>query len=247
MSDSWNKNLKVAGFFGQSGSGKTTIIRNVKKSVNGRNIYQNVGIIRYLFGKLNSNGECNYTNPQELIDNNYEKISKLEGKEKAKEIDAVYEKYIRSQFQLLNDWSSEVFSEIRSEYTTPSILLVDRSPIDFYTLTLCGLKELKSKFGKTSYNNICQILLRLLKETAEYNSNTFINAIFVTKPWKADDINNLKDGVRDQYLQDYYTGDNWYSRYKDIKLTKTMTFNIDENTTDLQERANLVNKCLEEV
>ena len=237
-----NKNLKVVGFFGQSGSGKTTIIRNVNKKINGSVIYQNTGIIRYLFGK------GNYTNPQSLIDVNSQRISQLtDKKEKNREIDTIYEKYIRSQFQLLNDWSSEIFEIIRQQYSSSSILLVDRSPVDFYALTICGMKELEKEFGKQKLNDMCQLLMRLLKETAEYNANTFINAIFVTKPWKGDDINNLKDGVRDQYLTEAYTGENWYSKYSDIDLNKTMTFNITEKVTDLQERAKLVNKCLEEI
>ena len=41
------------------------------------------------------------------------------------------------------------------------------------------------------------------------------------KEFYKDDINNLKDGVRDQYLSETYTGTNWYSKYKDIKLNKT--------------------------
>jgi len=236
-----NKNLKVVGFFGQSGSGKTTIIRNVSKKINGNVVYQNTGIIRYLFGK------GNYTNPKLLIDRNTVRISKIEDKkEKNKEIDKIYEEYIRSQFQLLNDWSTEIYTATTEQYSSPSILLVDRSPIDFYALTLCGMKELKEAFGK-KLNDMCELLLRLVKKTAEFNTNNFINAIFVTKPWKTSDINNLKDGVRDQYLLDTYTGDNWYPKYNDINLDETKTFTIDENVTDLQERAELVNKCLEEI
>ena len=242
MSLNRNKNLKIVGFFGQSGSGKTTIIRNMDKKIGNNVIYQNVMIIRYLFSK------GTYHNPEELISNNFNRISKIENiTEKNKEIDAIYEKYIRSQFQLLNDWSTEIFLATQEQYSTLSILLVDRSPIDFYVLTLCGLKVLKEKFEKKNMNEICEILLKLIKQTAKDNSDNFINAIFITKPWNASDINKLKDGVRDQYLTENYTGNSWYDKYSDVDIKNTMTFNISENVKSLRDRVKIVTKCLEEI
>jgi ABC-type dipeptide/oligopeptide/nickel transport system ATPase component len=241
MSFNRNSNLKIVGFFGQSGSGKTTIIRNVDKKVNNQVIFQNTGIIRYLFKKNDY-----YVNPAGLVDECLEKVNALKNGEKNAEIDIIYERYIRSQFQLLNDWSTEVYMTTTESYSTPSILLVDRSPIDFYVLTLCGMEYLQEVFKK-KMNQFCTYLISLIRQTAEDNTNNFLNAIFITKPWKTSDINNLKDGIRDQYLTDGYIGENWYPRFDDINLTETKSFVIDEDIIELDARAKFVNMKLEDI
>jgi len=241
MSFNRNSNLKIVGFFGQSGSGKTTIIRNVDKKVNDQVIFQNTGIIRYLFKKNDY-----YLNPQGLVDENLERVNALKNGEKNAEIDIIYEKYIRSQFQLLNDWSTEIYMSTMESYSSPCILLVDRSPVDFYSLTICGMKYLQEVFKK-KMNQFCTYLISLIRQTAEDNSNNFLNAIFITKPWKTSDINNLKDGIRDQYLTDDYVGENWYSNFEDVNLTETKTFSIEEDIIELDARAKFVNKKLEEI
>jgi ABC-type dipeptide/oligopeptide/nickel transport system ATPase component len=241
MSFNRNSNLKIVGFFGQSGSGKTTIIRNVDKKVNDQVIFQNTGIIRYLFKKNDY-----YLNPQGLVDENLERVNALKNGEKNAEIDIIYEKYIRSQFQLLNDWSTEIYMSTMESYSSPCILLVDRSPVDFYSLTICGMKYLQEVFKK-KMNQFCTYLISLIRQTAEDNANNFLNAIFITKPWKTSDINNLKDGIRDQYLTDDYVGENWYSNFEDVNLTETKTFSIEEDIIELDARAKFVNKKLEEI
>lgn len=243
MSFNHNKNLKIIGFFGQSGSGKTTIIRNVAKTIGDQYVLQNTGIIRYLF-KKNSKS---YTDPQKMIKKNADLLESVTNKDDKKhKIDAIYEDYIRSQFRLLNDWSTEIYEATTETHHYPSILLVDRSPIDFYVLTICGMKVLTNYFKKEP-NDACKWLIYLIKKTAEDNTNNFLNAVFVTKPWKSSDINKLKDGIRDQYLQDEYTDKNWYSRFKDVKLTETQKFEISDKITDLKERATLVEEKLSEL
>jgi len=240
-----NKNLKIAGFFGQSGSGKTTIIRNTAKKINSHVIFQNTGIIRYLF-KKNSHIKGYYVSPRQLIDDNAKILEELEGEKRDAKIDEIYESYIRSQFRLLNDWSTEVYLTTTEEYSTPCILLVDRSPIDFYALTICGMRLLRETYKKR-LNDLCSWLMYLIRQTAEDNTNNFFNAIFVTKPWKTSDINKLKDGIRDQYLEDHYVGKKWYNKYKDVDLRDTETFYINESVIKLEERAELVNEKLKEI
>lgn len=230
-----NPNLQVIGFFGQSGAGKTTIIRNISPKVNDKMILQNTGIIRYLFQKNDY-----YTNPVELYKKNEQAISEMKSQEKALKIDEIYEKYIRSQFQLLNDFSTEVFLSYREKYATKSVLMVDRSPIDFYALTVAGLEFLKSKLNR-KLNNQCKLLLDLLRKTAETNTKNFFDAIIVTKPWQEiDKVDDLEDGVRDQYLSEWYVGDNWYNTIKDVSLGDVKQFEIGENIKNLKSRAELV-------
>jgi len=230
-----NENLKIVGFFGQSGAGKTTIIRNVDKKVNGQIVLQNTGIIRYLFKKNN-----NYKNPVDII-------SKKDSIPPEKINELVYEKYIRSQMQLLNDWSTEMFLSTLEHYLTPSILLLDRSPVDFYVITLGGLKVLTKEFG-VELNSDNQHLLEINRKIAEDNTNNFFDAVFITKPWNNGNINTLCDGVRDQYLAEEYTGENWYSHYKDVNLIhEVKSFVIGEDVTDLQKRAKFVSAKLTEV
>jgi len=243
MSFNRNKNLKIVGFFGQSGSGKTTIIRNVDKRVNNQMIIQNTGIIRYLFNKNNS-----YKNPVNIITDNKQELADIKStQERDAKISVIYENYIRSQMQLLNDWSTEVYLLTQEIYTEPSILLFDRSPIDFYAITVCGLKVLKDEFEK-ELDPMNEYFLRLNKQIAEDNTNNFFNAIFVTKPWSNNNINTLRDGIRDQYLSDKYTGDIWYDQYKDMKIKEEIkTFTIEADVIDLYKRAKLVSEKLLEI
>lgn len=240
-----NENLKIVGFFGQSGSGKTTIIRNVDKRVNNQAIIQNTGIVRYLFKKNNS-----YQDPINIIAESKQEKDNAQEKDNTQETDktiGVYERYIRSQMQLLNDWSTEVFLLTQEVYPEPSILLLDRSPIDFYVMTVCGINTLIDEFGK-KLSPMDEHFLKLNKQIAEDNTNNFFNAIFVTKPWGDSNINTLRDGIRDQYLSEKYTGDVWYEQYDKIKLIKDIkTFVIGEDIIDLNERAKLVNEKLTEI
>ena len=242
MSFNRNINLKIIGFFGQSGAGKTTTIRNVKRMVNNQVVLHNTGIIRYLFRK----NSTSYLNPKQIVREHFDKVQELDEKQKALKIDELYEKYIRSQLQLLNDWSTEVYLATKESYSTPSILLVDRSPIDFYALTVCGMNYLQEKFEKPiSY--MAEYYVKLVKNVATDNTNNFLNGIFVVKPWKTSNINNLKDGIRDQYLEDYYIDENWYSRYDEVELKDVATFYVEQDIIDLQERADLVFEKLSEV
>lgn len=234
--------VKVIGFFGQSGAGKTTIIRNVKGPIKGNIIMQNTGIIRYLFQRNEG-----YTSPKELLNKYESEVDTLKSNEKLSKIDEIYEKYIRSQFQLLNDFSTEVFLGTREEnHSKNGYLLIDRSPIDFYTLTVCGIEYLKEKLGK-ELNSTCLYLIELVRKTAEVNTRNFFDGIMITKPWKSEDTNEFKDGVRDQYLLEHYTGENWYNKVNDINIENVPTFTIDENVTDLFKRAEVVELYLQEV
>ena len=238
-----NPNLKIVGFFGQSGAGKTTIIRNVRTPINGQRIAQNTGIIRYLFQK-NSNS---YTNPVELLRKYSKELEEMKPTEKRAKIDEIYEKYVRSQLQLLNDFSTEVFLATQYTYTTPTILLIDRSPVDFYALTICGLNYLKDKLGRP-FNDQCKMFVEFTRKTAEINTQNFFDAITITNPWKASDINKeLNDGVRDQYLTEFYTEKNWYGNLDDIDTTSVKLFSIDGSVTDLNRRAEIVETQLVEV
>ena len=64
MSTFKNANTKVIGFFGQSGSGKTTIIKGLPSIVAGTPIIQETGTIRKLFSK----NPTSYKNPAEFIE-----------------------------------------------------------------------------------------------------------------------------------------------------------------------------------
>jgi energy-coupling factor transporter ATP-binding protein EcfA2 len=234
--------VKVIGFFGQSGAGKTTIIRNVKGPINGHLVRQNTGIIRYLFQRNDG-----YTSPVELLQKYEADLAVMKPAEKSAKIDEIYEKYIRSQFQLLNDFSTEVYYGTRVDNcSTNSFLLIDRSPIDFYTLTVCGVAYLKDELGK-AHNANCQKLIDLVRKTAETNTRNFFDGIMITKPWKAEGGREFKDGIRDQYLGEHYAGENWYNKADDINLEGIPQYTIDEKVTDLFKRAEIVELCLQEV
>lgn len=241
-----NENLKIVGFFGQSGAGKTTIIRNVRGPINGQRIAPYTGIIRYLFGKNNTNGKKTYINPDEILHKYKGDLETMKPKEKAAKIDEIYEKYIKSQMQLLNDFSTEVFLATQDKHYSPTVLMTDRSPIDFYAITVCGMKYLQSEL-KRKPNDHCKYLIDLCKKTAEINTKNFFKAVFVTYPWKDQGINKLKDGIRDQYLTDFYTGANWYKIIKEVDLEGVQLFDISGDITDLLKRAKVVEEGLIEV
>lgn len=219
----------VIGFFGQSGAGKTTIIKQITSMVGRMPTIQYTGIIRQLF----QNNPQRYVNPEQLLLEYAEKL--VVKKERPVIAQEIYETYIRSQLQLLNDFSTEVFMVVREGNIVPSILLFDRSPVDFYTLTVCGVNFLKSKLDNVELSRHCKYFIELTRKTAEYNSNLLLDKIIVTYPWN-NNTNSLVDGVRDQYLTEFYTGNNWYSHIKDIKLNKTDVYTLKESILSLQER-----------
>lgn len=232
-----NPKLKIMGFFGQSGAGKTTIIRNVRGPINGYRISHCTGIIRLLFNRNV------YLNPVDLLQKHKQDMLILKGNELDSKIDEIYEAYIKSQLQLLNDFSTEVFMSTQDQLHEPTILLTDRSPIDFYGITIGGVKYLKMQLHKEP-NEHCQFLISLCKKTAETNTKNFYNAIFVTHPWKDQWTHNLKDGIRDQYLTEFYTGEDWYNIIKEVDIEPVKLFDINSDITDLLKRAKVVEQHL---
>ena len=224
-----DKNLKIVGFYGQSGAGKTTVIRNVPDLVGGKSIIKNTGTIRYLFTK----NPDSYRNPMEFIS---QKDAVMADKNPGAQIAHIYERYIRSQFQLMNDFSTEVFLSAREDYAVPSVMMFDRCPMDFNSITECGMEQLRSEFGG-KLNKIHSSFMALEKKAAIENTVKFFDAIFIVKPWVAPDSkqsSTLKDGVRDQYLSEHYVDANWYSKLDGIDLGTTKVFVIDENVISKQ-------------
>jgi hypothetical protein len=238
-----SKNLKVVGFCGQSGAGKTTIIRKLPE-VDGKRFIRNTGIIRYLFSKNNGPHTTNnsYVSPRDILDI-YNKLGDATPNQKVNEL---YERYIRSQMQLMNDFSSEVFYASREAHIEETYLFTDRTPLDFAILTECGIKQLQSIMGG-ELNSHHKRLIELCRSTALKNTKQFFDGVFVTKPWLGDDTEVLTDGVRDQYLSEYYTGDNWYSNVKGIDESVTKIFTITEDIVSLEDRASYVCSKLSEV
>ena len=238
-----NPNVKVVGFFGQSGAGKSTIIRNLT-SLDKRVIKTNTGITR----SLRASKPNTYFEPNDLLNKYGKDLDALKIHEKRAKIDEIYEKYIRGQLQLLNDYSTEVFQDSRDNHVTPTTLVYDRSPLDFYTVTVCGVAYLKSVLGK-ELNDLCKLLMTQCKKTAEVNSVNFFDAIFITYPWVQPSVEkaSLIDGVRDHYLSDFYTGDNWYGIINKVNINPVKLFTLDSDITDLMKRASIVNKKLTEI
>ena len=231
--------VKVAGFFGQSGVGKSTIIRWVKSPNDEYITIPYTGIIRYLFNKNNDQ----YMNAKDLLTSPSYQVKPGDNVS----VQRVYEKFIRGQFQLLNDYSSEVYINITEHNATgkKSILLYDRSPLDFYVVTACGIEHLKSKLGNIELNKSNLQLLALCKKTAENNTRNFFDAIYVTKPY-TQSIDALKDGVRDLYLNTEYTNENWYGKLDELDVDAKI-FTIEENIKLLDDRIELVNGTIGEL
>lgn len=226
----------LVGFFGQSGAGKTTIIKNLPNTIAHMPVVQHTGIIRFLF-QVNSK---KYTNPVKILSENQDDLNNMSKNDKITKTHEIYEKYIRSQLQLLNDFSTEVFMVYRETRIVPTVLIFDRSPVDFYALSMCGIKYLQDNLNKVPLNETCLHLLRLTKKTAEHNTNFLFNLVISTPPWQVANINSLQDGVRDQYLSDYYTGNNWYSKPADIEFKKTKLINLSSEIVNLDERVSKV-------
>ena len=234
-------NVKCIGYFGQSGAGKSTIIKCTAKSVGEYKLLGYTNIIRSLYTK----SPDSYKSPKDILESiNYHNNPTPS----PAKIQQAYEKYIRSQFQLLNDYSTEVFLYRRENQKSDAkaILQFDRSPIDFYVVTACGIEYLRSKFNGAELNKLNEQLLSLCKQTAEKNTNNFFDGIYITYPWTSNDSKTLKDGVRDLYLSDFYTGDNWYGRISDLDLNVS-TYKLESSITELSERAEVVNNTVLEL
>lgn len=242
MSTYKNSNTKVVGFFGQSGSGKTTIIKGMPSVVAGKPVIQETGTIRKLFSK----NPTTYRNPGEFVAQKSQIMS--EGNP-GSIIAQMYEKYIKSQFQLLNDYSTEVFMGVREQSASPNFILFDRCPLDFHVLTECGMSHLMSEFGG-KLNKTHSLFMSLAKKTACENTANFFDAIFIIKPWttpNTSNINAFTDGVRDQYLSSHYVGDNWYSKIDGLDIGKTKVFVIDESLISVDSRVKMVVEKLKEI
>lgn len=242
MSTFKNANTKVIGFFGQSGSGKTTIIKGLPSVVGGTPIIQETGTIRKLFSK----NPTAYKNPAEFI---AQKEQIMAEGNPGSMIAQMYEKYIRSQFQLLNDFSTEVFLSAREPAATKNFVLFDRCPLDFHVLTECGVSHLMDEFGG-KMNKTHNLFLGLAKKTAIENTMKFFDAIFIVKPWETPNTSNINvfnDGVRDQYLNNHYVGNNWYGRLDGLDLGRTKVFYVDETHVSIESRVKLVIDKMKEI
>jgi hypothetical protein len=218
--------LKVVGLFGQSGSGKTTAIKAAAGLSNGWNLLPYTGTIRHLFIK-----NASYVEPHKLI----EKAPEILAQNSPEKIDAIYEDYARSQRQLLCDFDSEVFKEcFQGKTVGRTVLLVDRSPFDFYVLTLCGLDDLKATYKKDFGPAVLDIV-KSIKTIAERDSENFFDAIIVSHAW-TDDHSRTVDGVRDYYLSEFYTGTPWYSRLDDVEFRKTKKYNLNKELNSIDSR-----------
>ena len=233
-------NVKLVCLFGESGSGKTTTIRNTKEYINGFKVVPNTGIIRFLFDK-----NAYYASPVSLINKLWNHTAEMTPIEKQNRIDEIYEKYVKSQFQLLNDWSTEMLETFRAQYAEKTAIVFDRSPMDFYVLTICGLEYLK-EILQSDYNDTCKRYIEMIKKVTAYNTETFIDAIIITEPWTDKNTNIMNDGIRDHYLNPAYRGSNWYDKFQNIDIS-IKTYNINSSVTSLMQRASMVNDFLSEV
>lgn len=233
-------NVKLVCLFGESGSGKTTTIRNTKEYINGYKVKPNTGIIRYLFEK-----NSYYVSPIALLNKYWTNIDELTPDERKIKSDEIYERYAKSQCQLLNDWSSEMFEAFRAQYSEKTAIVFDRSPMDFYVLTMCGLSYLKNILHE-EYNDTVTRYIETIKRITKYNTDTFIDAIIVTEPWTETVNSVMNDGIRDHYLDPAYRGDNWYGKLKNIDYS-VKTYSINNTVTALMQRASMVNEYLSEV
>lgn len=233
------ENLKIVGFFGQSGAGKTTIIRNIPDYVDGIRIIRNTGIIRYLFNKTPNS----YISPSDIM----YRFSRLGDDASIEQIMSLYDKYIRSQLQLMHDFSTEVFLASRDTFTEPTIMLVDRCPMDFAILTECGVEHLQSILGGNLTRGHKKFI-ELCRVGALKNTKNFFDAIFITKAWSdVDSTHTLTDAIRDQYLSAHYTDDNWYGKFTGIDETKTKVITIPDDIITLNDRTVYVANKLSEV
>lgn len=216
-------NIKSIGMFGQSGAGKTTILRHVSTKIGEYEIVPCIGIVRYLYQKNDR-----YLSPQNVITKFYHPTPN--------QMTELVEEYVRSQFQLMNDYSTEMYL-LRKEYLskpTKSILVFDKSPIDFYANIVCGLSAIRKEFD-VEINNDTNKLISLAKTTAEKNSKTLMDAVIITHPWSSTDEGISKDGLRDHYMSDEFTGDNWYGIVDTLNLS-TDTFAIGKSSQTLESR-----------
>jgi len=130
-----NPNLKIVGLFGQSGAGKTTVIRNVPTPINGYRVAPCTGIIRLLFTINNTQHHKTYYSPMEILRMYERDLNTLKDKELQSMIDTIYEKYLRSQIKLLNDFTSEVLLLTQDKYNKPAILMTDIMLLPLVVLT----------------------------------------------------------------------------------------------------------------
>jgi hypothetical protein len=227
------------GFFGESGAGKTSIIKNMPSIIDGMPVFQKTGIIRYLF-QINSK---KYTNPEKLLLENAEDLRTLTGENLYIKIQQIYETYLKSQLQLLNDFSTEAFNILREPQIVRSYILFDRSPVDFYALTICGLEYLKNKLNNTRVDDFVATYVKYIKSTAQHNTNLLFDKVVVVPAWNSTK-KSLEDGVRDQYLTEFYTGENWYERLGDVLLKNTAVYKLNGDNSTLESRISEVLRVL---
>ena len=231
-----DENIITVGFFGQSGAGKSTVIKSIPSKIGQNPVMKRLDIIRMLF----ANNPNRYSNPMEFIKN---KEVIMNEPNPGSSIAHMYDKYIKSQRQLMNDFSTEVYETTKLSYPTKTYMFFDRCPLDFYTLTECGLTRIQQEFGG-KFNKNHNFDRENIKTTAIMNTDNFFDYVFIIEPWLDKNTNELNDGVRDQYLSDHYTGENWYGKIKGIKTEKTKFFHIDSSINTIDERVRYVTNVL---
>lgn len=213
----------LAGFFGESGSGKTSIINGLPNDINGKSIYREIGTIRRLFS------QSSYVSP-----------FSLEKTASKNEFDKYIESFMNSQYRLLCGFCSEIKKQINNGY---EITLSDRTPIDFHTITRCGIEYLSNVFNYDISHGIFT-LLEMSRQKAVYETIINYDYIFSVKSWNISNQKsiNLNDGVRDNYLHELFTGNNWSNKLFDVGLTSKNIVEITD--TDLSTRVTQVMEIL---
>lgn len=220
---------KLVGFFGQSGCGKTTLINSFDgRFFNNHQIKVVPNVIRTLL-KRNT-----YYFPNHIIEmiDNGEDIS-----------DSIF-KYLDSQYRLQKDSYDYVNKYVESSDDN-TIIITDRSPIDYMAITKGSIEYFSKKgyvFNTNSDTDLCMKVRKydgVVQETNNLLSS--YNSVVVVYPHN-DNI-DLSDGVRDLFLGDEWTGDNWYEKCDVVDYSKYKHI----RETDLDQRKLILEQYFDEI
>lgn len=198
-----DKNNIIVGMFGQSGSGKTSIITNLRPDIFDRKLVIMPNMIRKTFESDDLNIPIIAPNKAKDEINRYKNHIDFDFIEMS-----MIKSYIASQITLILRYFSNVKNAI-NEYDN-TILVSDRSPLDFYAYTCCAINWISD--GKYTINEFNGMgLVQIIETTIE----ELYDLVIYVKPHNGE-VDSVDMDARNIGLYKEFTGKNWYDKSLDV-------------------------------
>jgi hypothetical protein len=226
----------VISLYGQSASGKTTLLNNL----NG----QNIGgmVVKTIPNGIRGVYAIESTKimtPDDVIAEYGAYASSFEKWDVY--IVELLNRYFLSQKWLQSRYHYIANQKVQEDYSC--IYVTDRSPLDFYSYTVGALNYFNKSMNirGTSIDALKILDVHDMKERTMHYMHQLLSGLVIVRP-HGKDIAEEITGARRSGLQEEFTGENWYKHSRNLSLA-----HVDITEVDVHERTEKMKSFIEEV